>query len=177
MRVVCSCERVNGCFVLPWQPGVFKQDFTISPTPSHFSHFSLLPLSYSGTPLPMGQKNVSILVRCPELFLGKEKVSILERCPYFRGLIHAITLLGGRRGVLIAEVSLERGSTVPIKTGLALGTCQNSNSYVYFHEVQGIAFALQVCTGVCFSNTDQMVSRGSEVGSRLMGGGGGGGKR
>ena len=40
----------------------------------------------------MGQKKVSILVRCPyfnctkEVFLGKEMVSLLERCPHFRGV-------------------------------------------------------------------------------------------
>ena len=49
---------------------------------------------------PMGQKKVSILVRCPyfrgllncmqELLLGKEKVSLLERCPHFRSVLREL---------------------------------------------------------------------------------------
>ena len=71
------CERVNGCFVLPRQPGVFGQDFTIRPTPSHFSlkfNFSPFLVSYNGTHQPMGQTGE--LVRCMCCSWGK------KRCPY-----------------------------------------------------------------------------------------------
>ena len=83
--------------------------------PLPFLSFLSPPIILQWNPSTNGTEECVHISEVHELFLGKEKVSILERCPYFRGLIHAITLLGGRRGVLIAEVSLERGSTVPIK--------------------------------------------------------------
>ena len=44
-----------------------------------------------------------------EQFLGKEKVSLLVRCPHFRGKLHARTVLGEIKGVLIREVSSFQG--------------------------------------------------------------------
>ena len=104
--------------MLPRQPGMFGQDFTIRPTPSHFSlkfHSSPFLVSYNGTHQPMGQTREFILVRCrscswgkkgvhiSEVHVRKEKVSILVTCPYFSGL--TIAVLGGRKGDLLEEVS------------------------------------------------------------------------
>ena len=61
------------------------------------------PVLCSGTPLiwiPMGQKKVSVLVRCPYFMVqrtvvGERKVSSLERCPHFRGVLREVSSFQG----------------------------------------------------------------------------------
>ena len=79
------------------------------------------PVLCSGTPLiwiPMGQKKVSVLVRCPYFMVQR-------------------TVVGERkvRGVLISGVSLERGSTV-----MDVFLCE----LMFWHRLQKFAFVKDI---------------------------------